>query len=146
MHSSTPSSTPTAAPPPAKSGNSLFDLLFPITPLDSWSTAAGVDGQVALSDATFRQTNEIKELTHKYVDWEGKNAMQAHYPQGSYNFQHNPPGGISFYASGPANVDLTTAKEATLGYSVFFPDGFDFNLGGKLPGLCTLICFVLEAK
>ena len=62
--------------------------------------------------------------------------MKATYPEGSYNFQHEPLGGISFYASGPASVDLTTAKEVTLGYSVFFESGFDFNIGGKLPGLC----------
>lgn len=61
--------------------------------------------------------------------------MKAHYPKGSYNFGHNPQGGFSFYAPGPAAVDLTTAKEATFGYSVFFPKGFAFNLGGKLPGL-----------
>jgi hypothetical protein len=62
--------------------------------------------------------------------------MQAHYPQGSYNFQHDPKGGFSFYAPGPSDVDLTTAKEATFGYSVYFENDFDFNLGGKLPGLC----------
>ncbi|EIN05843.1 hypothetical protein PUNSTDRAFT_91469 [Punctularia strigosozonata HHB-11173 SS5] len=60
--------------------------------------------------------------------------MQAIYPNGSYTFSHTPRGGISFYASGPDSVDLTTAKEATFGYSVFFQDGFEWNMGGKLPG------------
>ena len=32
--------------------------------------------------------------------------------------------------------DLTDAKEATLTYSVLFEDDFDFNMGGKLPGIC----------
>jgi hypothetical protein len=68
---------------------------------------------------------------------DGKKAMKAHYPKGSYTFGFDPQGGFSFYAPGPADVDLTTAKEATFGYSVFFPEGFDFNLGGKLPGLCA---------
>ncbi|KAJ3511261.1 hypothetical protein NLJ89_g4204 [Agrocybe chaxingu] len=61
--------------------------------------------------------------------------MKAHYPKGSYTFGNSPQGGFSFYAPGPANVDLSSAKEATFGYSVFFPKGFGFQLGGKLPGL-----------
>jgi hypothetical protein len=71
------------------------------------------------------------------MDWQGKTAMQAHYPKGSYNFQHSPRGGFSWYGYGPAAVDLTTAREVTLAYSVWFESGFDFVLGGKLPGLCT---------
>ncbi|TCD61251.1 hypothetical protein EIP91_008720 [Steccherinum ochraceum] len=133
-HSSAGTPTPTPSSTPAKS-DSLESLLFPKKSLSSWSTADGVDNQVPLSDATFRLTSSIKELTHKYVDFEGKKAMQAHYPEGSYNFQHEPRGGISFYAPGPSNVDLTSAKEATFGYSVWFPEGFEFNMGGKLPGL-----------
>jgi hypothetical protein len=61
--------------------------------------------------------------------------MKAHFPQGSYTFGNDPQGGFSFYAPGPTSLDLSTAKEATFGYSVFFPKGFAFNLGGKLPGL-----------
>jgi len=40
-----------------------------------------------------------------------------------------------FYTAGPSNVDLTTAKEVTLGYSVMFEEDFEWNKGGKLPGL-----------
>ncbi|KAJ2927100.1 hypothetical protein H1R20_g9978, partial [Candolleomyces eurysporus] len=58
----------------------------------------------------------------------------ASFPQGSYTFKNQPQGGFSFYAPGPPQVDLTEAKEATFGYSVYFPDGFAFNKGGKLPG------------
>jgi len=61
--------------------------------------------------------------------------MRAHYPKGSYTFGNDPQGGFSFYAPGPDDVDLTTAKEATFGYSVYFPKGFAFQKGGKLPGL-----------
>jgi len=39
------------------------------------------------------------------------------------------------YAPGPSSVDLTTAKEATFGYSVYFPVGFAFQKGGKMPGI-----------
>lgn len=78
----------------------------------------------------------LKALTHNYVNApDGKPAMQAHYPKGSYNFGHFPQGGFSFYAPGPQNIDLTTAKEVTFGYSIFFEQGFDWVLGGKLPGI-----------
>ncbi|THH30817.1 hypothetical protein EUX98_g3366 [Antrodiella citrinella] len=97
--------------------------------------ADSADSVGALSDSTFRPTDEITDLSHTYLEYQGKSAMQAHYPAGSWNFQNSPRGGFSFYAPGPSNVDLTSAKEATLGYSVYFPDGFDFVKGGKLPGL-----------
>jgi len=32
-------------------------------------------------------------------------------------------------------VDVTSAKEVVLSYSVFFQSGFQFNKGGKMPGL-----------
>jgi hypothetical protein len=77
----------------------------------------------------------LSKLSHDYVTIAGKKAMRAHYAAGSWNFQQEPLGGFSFYAPGPASVDLTTAKEATLSYSVLFEDGFEFVKGGKLPGL-----------
>lgn len=70
--------------------------------------------------------------------------MQAHYPEGSYTFTHSPEGGLSFYAPGPDEVDLTTAKEATFGYSVMFEEGFEWQKGGKLPGLCECLVAVLS--
>jgi hypothetical protein len=82
----------------------------------------------------------MASLPHNYVTApDGKKSLQAHYPAGSYTLEHHPIGGLSFYAPGPNNVDLTTAKEATFGYSVYFQEGFEFNLGGKLPGFCTSI-------
>ena len=72
--------------------------------------------------------------------------MQAHYPAGSYNFGHEPRGGFSFYAPGPSDVNLTTAKEATFGYSVYFPDDFQFVKGGKLPGLCKYTTVSLSCR
>jgi hypothetical protein len=82
----------------------------------------------------------IKALTHTYMSApDGKQAMRATYPQGSYTFTHTPQGGLSFYAPGPHSLDMTTAKTLTLGYSVFFEKGFDFNMGGKLPGLCSCL-------
>ena len=74
---------------------------------------------------------------------DGKKSMQAHYPEGSYTFGHQPEGGLSFYAKGPSNFDLANAKEVTFSYSVLFEDGFGFNKGGKLPGVCECLVSLL---
>lgn len=128
---------------PASSGSGdvlggLLGKLFPASNgLDSWTTSPS-GGALALSDSTFRPTRVLQGLSHAYTNApDGKKAMKAHYPKGSFNFGHNPQGGFSFYAPGPQSVDLSTAKEATFGYSVFFPQGFEFQKGGKLPGICT---------
>lgn len=135
---STASAKPSASLTPAKSPASLLAKLFPIDSSSSWSTVSDYAKSFPLADSTFRPTNLIASLPHPYTNApDGKEAMKAHYPKGSYTFTHKPEGGLSFYAPGPDKVDLTTAKEATFGYSVFFPEGFAFNLGGKLPGLCT---------
>ncbi|CDO71909.1 Polysaccharide Lyase Family 14 protein [Trametes cinnabarina] len=110
--------------------------LFPVSDSNSWSVSSEVPNALPLSDATLRPTHDIKALPHNYVTApDGVFSLQAHYPKGSFKPSGSLKGGISFYAPGPASVDLTTAKEATLSYSVFFEDGFDFVKGGKLPGL-----------
>jgi hypothetical protein len=65
----------------------------------------------------------------------GKIAMQAQYPAGSWNLQNTPRGGFSFYANGPKQLDLSSAREVLFSYSVYFPPGFDFVMGGKIPGI-----------
>lgn len=124
--------------PSTGGGSSLTDELFPSgSGKESWTTAEGIDGALPLSDATLRPTNVLSALSHDVVKApDGKLGMEAHYPQGSYTFDHNPLGGFSFYAKGPADVDLSTALEATFGYSVFFEEDFDYQLGGKLLGFC----------
>ncbi|KAF8970939.1 polysaccharide lyase family 14 protein [Flammula alnicola] len=111
--------------------------LFPSSRgVSSWTTLPGASGALPLSDATLRPNHVAEGPPHTYVKApDGRLALRAHYPKGSYNPSGTPRGGISFYAPGPNNVDLTTAKEATFGYSVMFPNGFDFVKGGKLPGL-----------
>ena len=54
------------------------------------------------------------------------------YPKGSYKPSANPVGGTGFYAT---PVDLSSAKTVILEYKLFFPTGFNFVMGGKLPGL-----------
>lgn len=122
-------------------GTALLAALQPVKQLTSgsqgWTTLSGISGALPLSDATFRPTSILSALKHQYVAApDGTPAMKATYPKGSYTFGNEPQGGFSFYSPGPSGVDLTTAKEATLGYSVYFAENFQFNLGGKLPGLC----------
>ena len=112
--------------------------LFPVSSNDSWSVSSQVQHALPFDDATLRPTKEAHDFSHPYVNApDGVYSIKAFYPKGSYNPSGTPRGGLSFYAPGPVSVDLTTAKEATLSYSVLFEDGFDFVMGGKLPGLCT---------
>lgn len=122
--------------PSTGGGSSSNKKLFPSGFGKSfWTTADGVDGALPLSDATLKPTKVLTALSRDVVKApDGKLGMKAHYPQGSYTFTHDPMGGFSFYAKGPSDVDLSTALEATFGYSVFFEDGFDYQLGGKLLG------------
>lgn len=112
--------------------------LFPYSRgLSSWTTLAGAEGALPLNDDTLRPHTVAEGTQHTYVQYGGYTALRSHYPAGSWRpGSDGPRGGISFYAPGPESVDLTTAQEATFGYSVMFPDGFDFVKGGKLPGLC----------
>ncbi|WWD19211.1 hypothetical protein CI109_103669 [Kwoniella shandongensis] len=72
-------------------------------------------------------------------------ALRIEYPQGSYS---KKTGGTQFYASPlnttQAKVDTSVLGNATtdgqyermlLSYDIWFPSGFAWNMGGKLPGL-----------
>ena len=124
--------------PSTGGGDSSIDKLFPLgRGKDSWTTAEGIDGALPLSDATLKPTKVLTALSRDIVKApDGKLGMKAHYPEGSYTFGHDPMGGFSFYAKGPSDVDLSTALEATFGYSVFFEEDFEYQLGGKLLGFC----------
>jgi hypothetical protein len=144
LSSAQPSAAPTA-PAGQNSGstvsNSSFsDAVFPCgRGLQSWTTLEGAGGALPISDTTFRPTKDIKTLTHNTVMSPGPNAkpaMEAVFPQGSWSLRPGSVGGFSFYAPGPQGVDLTIAKEATFGYSVMFENGWQWNMGGKLPGFC----------
>jgi hypothetical protein len=99
------------------------------------------------SNSTFFQT-EIESMSNflQFEDVYGSNnrqfvtdplgsnemVLQVDYPQGSFNPQGSPVGGTGFYAQ---PLDLSNATTVMLEYSVLFPQGFQFNQGGKLPGL-----------
>lgn len=115
----------------------LLKKLFPISSIKTWTTSSSSDEALPLNDNTLGVTKLLRGLSHDVVTApDGKKSMKAHYPKGSYTFGHSPEGGFSFYATGPDNFNLENAKEATLSYSVYFEDGFDFQKGGKLPGFC----------
>lgn len=117
------------------SGN--LAALFPVQhALSKWTTAPGASGALPLRDSTFAASHKSGNPAKYGKAPDGKLSLIAHYPKGSYKPSASPRGGLSIYAPGPKSVDLSTAKEATLGYSVMFPVGFKFQKGGKLPGFC----------
>ncbi|KAF9265904.1 hypothetical protein L218DRAFT_897844 [Marasmius fiardii PR-910] len=61
-----------------------------------------------------------------------RSMLEIFYPEGSINPSNSPRGGAQFYAS---PIDISSAENVTFSYSVFFPVGFEFVKGGKLPGL-----------
>lgn len=58
--------------------------------------------------------------------------LQLFFPQNSIDPARKPTGGAEFYAT---PLDISSAQNVSLKYSVFFPDNFDFVLAGKMPGL-----------
>jgi len=64
---------------------------------------------------------------------DGSDSLIADYPAGIVDLTGS---GYSFYTEGAANdVDIEGASEITFTYSVYFPEGYDFVKGGKLPGI-----------
>ncbi|RCH87243.1 hypothetical protein CU098_008906 [Rhizopus stolonifer] len=59
--------------------------------------------------------------------------LRVKYPKNSRNPEASPVGGLGFKAE-PLTI-TNKVKTVTLQYSVYFDKGFDWNRGGKLPGL-----------
>ena len=141
-HSTSTSSAAATATSSTSSGGvtSALKKLFPVSDSESWTTSTAAKNALPLDDSTFSVTKLMKSLTHTYMTApDGVDSMQAHYPKGSYIPSASPAGGFSFYALGPDDFDLDSAKEVTLSYSVYFDEDFDFNKGGKLPGICEYL-------
>lgn len=127
----------------------LQDDLFPSfhTYTAGFTTASGISvpgvSTVALSDSALNVIKVQSGLTHNVVTQAGKTAWEAVYPQGSWNPSNTPLGGFGFYLGGSNAFKAAIAagaKQVTFGYSVMFQDGFEFNMGGKIPGGCTWTC------
>lgn len=129
------------APTAGTGGISVNDKLLAIFPggqskgFSSWSTNPSVSNALALSDQALRATKVMAKLTHPVVNFSGKQAMKVSFDKGAYAYRSKELGGLSFYALGPANQPINNAKVLTFSYSVQFEKGFEFNKGGKLPGL-----------
>jgi len=115
--------------------SNLFGALFPNGKgHDAWSTAVGtVGGAEPLSLAVLNPLHighGAAPALGKAPD--GAAAIHANFRKGSYDYQ-GPDGGINFYSN--TGLNLSNAREVTSSYSVMFSEDFDFNKGGKLPGL-----------
>ncbi|KAJ7184514.1 hypothetical protein C8R46DRAFT_461965 [Mycena filopes] len=68
-----------------------------------------------------------------YIAWSNTTTvLQLRYPAGSSNPAGDPQGGAEIYCT---PLDIISALVVTLEYSVFFPWGFNWVKGGKLPGM-----------
>jgi hypothetical protein len=70
-------------------------------------------------------------------------AWQAEFPAGCINPGNKtaPAGGLGFYVHGPKafhdRLKNEKPAEVIMSYEVMFEDGWESQLGGKLPGICT---------
>lgn len=139
-----PSSTPSAsaaAPSAVTSGStastnstgSLMDMLFPVGQGSaSWTTCNDSSSALSFSGALEPLTAGNLPATSNSPD--GQSSLIANYPSGTVDISANS--GFSFYTEGEHNsVSVEGAKEVLFSYSAFFQSGFQFNKGGKMPGL-----------
>lgn len=112
--------------------------LFPVGFRYGWTTSSsrfsGVQN-VPLTDDALRVERVSSGTTHNTVQVNGKTAWEAFYPKGSRNPSSSIRGGFGFYLSGPTGWNITRAKEVTFSYAIMFDKNFEWQKGGKLPGL-----------
>ena len=78
-------------------------------------------------------TNPADVLAQSLTTWDNTSStLRLLYPENSINPASKPQGGAEFYA---VPLDLSSAKNVSLEYCVFFPVDYDWVKGGKLPGL-----------
>ncbi|WWD20376.1 hypothetical protein CI109_104852 [Kwoniella shandongensis] len=113
----------------ASSGSSYSSNFFPWgTGSASWTT----------SDNSLSFTGALKPLTAGKLPPtsnapDGSSGLTASYPSGTVGLS---AAGFSFYTEGAHNgVAVDSAKEVSMSYSVYLQDGFQFQKGGKMPGL-----------
>ncbi|KAK4688832.1 hypothetical protein P7C73_g1269, partial [Tremellales sp. Uapishka_1] len=133
--SSSPANTTWAAPP-SFSDMSTFSVSAYAAGVSNLAVLLGSPAPVTNTTTATNNTGaSVASLSTQPAEepWDASpNSLQIFYPKGSINPGNQPQGGSEFYAS---PLDVTSAKNATLQYSVYFPIDFDFVKGGKLPGL-----------
>ena len=111
---------------------------------------------VPLSDKALGVHKVTHSTTHNLVqppvpvnDDPSQLAWEAVFSEGSINPGNKtaPPGGFGFYLRGPpafaeALGDPAINGEVVMGYDVLFEEGFHFQKGGKLPGICRSSSFL----
>ncbi|KAJ3805867.1 hypothetical protein F5876DRAFT_81302 [Lentinula aff. lateritia] len=91
------------------------------------------DSSASAEVITFEVSSDHSLNNDSLTVWtNATSALQILYPENSIDPARKPQGGAEFYA---APLELKDAKNVTLEYGVFFPQDFDWVLGGKLPGL-----------
>ncbi|KAF8321784.1 hypothetical protein DL93DRAFT_1467680 [Clavulina sp. PMI_390] len=103
----------------------------------SWSTSSQVTGNVPLNDASLNIFSYARTGTnHTYTKApDGTASMKAVYEAGSIapGEKNGLIGGFDIYAL--TSIDLTKGTEVLFSYKAWFEKGFDFQKGGKMPGL-----------
>lgn len=142
-----PPPSPSSSKPPPSPTSSVWSAPAQMTDLSAFKIAAFpggkhnlliVDGIPAEASATAPaenalSTNPADVLSKSLTTWDNSSsALQLLYPENSINPASKPQGGAEFYAT---PLDLSSAKNVSLEYSVFFPADYDWVKGGKLPGL-----------
>ncbi|CEG64783.1 hypothetical protein RMATCC62417_01699 [Rhizopus microsporus] len=97
-----------------------------------WSTPWGIHkhrGWLWAWSGSENKNAAVRDPSKKTKDL----VLRVKYTAKSRNPEVNPIGGVGFLAE-PLSI-TAKSKKVTLQYSVFFPKGFDFVKGGKLPGL-----------
>jgi len=144
----------TCFPMPVTTTTSINDAFFPpldddYTYEDAWSTSASLDlpfvSFANLSDDDALGVHRVNQhLSHPVISLPApphreQKAWEAFYPKGSANPRGDIPGGFGFYMHGPSAFTQRLASEdvveMAIGYSVLFPDDWEWVKGGKLPGV-----------
>ena len=101
------------------------------------------DGELGVHKVSSRTTRKVvQQLQPPLVNSESlpppDTAWEAFYPEGSINPSADIPGGFSFYLSGPQEFadKLETDSEVVMSYRMMLQDGWEWEKGGKLPGVC----------
>ncbi|KIJ56678.1 polysaccharide lyase family 14 protein [Sphaerobolus stellatus SS14] len=91
------------------------------------------DTDLGVHHVSHGTTHELRTLSDGVT-----RAWKAFYRKGSYKPSAEIKGGFGFYLKGPKgewSSKLDRATEVVFSYAVLFEEGFDFNKGGKLPGI-----------
>lgn len=107
---------------------------------------------VSLSDAALGVHKVTSQTTHSVVapplsdpNERITQAWEAFFPAGSINpgNKEAPRGGFGFYLRGPKpfaeKLQKDCPQEIIMSYAIMFEEGWQWQKGGKLPGICMCL-------